>query len=285
MSILIIYFLSLLRTILPVKKYNRKRESKQNVILKNYILFNSLISLDEIDSTNNYIRRQFQENPDNMHSGCVVSARLQTSGRGRKDRIWISGRDTSLTFSFILDLRGIQPAKISTITLAAGVGVSEALRQLGIDCRLKWPNDIYAGDKKLCGILSETISSAQNLLAICGVGINVNLDNKALESIGAPATSIYTQTARTYTSDQILPIVLERLDVSLAQWFAGGIDIISHQWMKNAYGLGRAVQAVDDGKIIEEGFFVGLGDKGQFLLRKFDGAIKEIWAGDIVWNN
>ena len=262
---------------------NNDNESNRIVVLKNYILFSNLIYLDETDSTNSYIRRQINADSPNMHSGCVVCAREQTNGRGRKDRVWISGKDTGLTFSFILDLKGKQPAEIVTITLAAGVGVSAALRELGIECKLKWPNDIYVGDKKLCGILSETVGSGENLYAICGVGINVNLDNMALESIGAPATSIYVQTAVSYSCSQILPIVLKNLDIMLAEWFACGIEIIAQQWMGNAYGLGRAVQAVEGGKIIDEGFFVGLGSKGQFLLRRFDGTIKEIWAADIIW--
>ncbi len=255
------------------------------MVLKNYILFSNITYLDETDSTNSYIRRQVQDDPANMRSGSVVSARLQTHGKGRKNRVWVSGKDTSLTFSFIIDLRGKQPAEIVTITLAAGVGVADALRELGIECRLKWPNDIYVGDKKLCGILSETVGCGENMYAICGIGINVNLDNRALESIGAPATSIYAQTAVRYSSDQILPVILKHLDILLVEWFACGVEIIAQQWMKNAYGLGKAVQVVDDDRIIEEGFFVGIGEKGQFLLRKFDATIKEIWAADIVWNS
>lgn len=251
------------------------------MILKNHILFNNIVYLDETDSTNSYLRRQVLE--DRPRSGCVVCAKTQTNGRGRKNRIWTSVPDASLTFSFLLDLTGKKLTEIATITLAAGVGVSAALNGLGIDCKLKWPNDIYADNKKLCGILSETVTAGENIYAICGVGINVNLDNKALETIGCPATSIYAQTAVYYSFQEVLTVVLRHLDIWLAQWFACGIEVISHQWMKTAYGLGKSVQIIEDGKIIEEGFFVGIGSLGQFLLRKFDGSIKEVWAADVVW--
>lgn len=251
--------------------------------LKDYCLFNTITYLDQVDSTNNYIKRQLQSGDGSIKAGSVVAARWQTLGRGRKDRKWISGKDTSLTFSFLLDLKHKDTNDIAAITLAAGVGTAMALNTLGLDCRLKWPNDIFIQDKKLCGILSETIYNNQNLQAVCGIGINVNMDNRALSSIDAAATSIYVETAVKNPPFELLPTILTGLDQWLGVWYEQGTKPIIDKWMSLAYGLGKPVQSVNSSGSIEPGFFVGVGTQGQLKLRTVDGGVKEVWAGDIVW--
>jgi BirA family biotin operon repressor/biotin-[acetyl-CoA-carboxylase] ligase len=249
-----------------------------------YKIFRNIITLDQTDSTNNYIRRQAGEYDPQMRSGVVLVARDQSAGRGRKERSWQSGRNMSLTFSFLLDISSKEAADISGITLAAGVAVQRAMRHFGLRCRVKWPNDIYVGHRKLCGILSETVVIGGSLCAICGIGININLDNQALMSIGAPATSIYAETAVKHDPMEVLPKVLESLDKWIGIWLTDDIARITSKWMKSAYGLGRGIRIVEADSIIDEGFFVGLGKKGQFMLRRLDGNIREIWAGDVIWD-
>ncbi|MFI4912475.1 MAG: biotin--[acetyl-CoA-carboxylase] ligase [Sedimentisphaeraceae bacterium JB056] len=254
-----------------------------SVASSKYRLFNNTITLESVDSTNNYIRRQIVDCDPAIRNGSVIIARNQTNGRGRKERSWYSGKNMSLTFSFLIDITAKKQSEITTITLAAGVAVAEAMTQFGLDCRVKWPNDIYVGNKKLCGILSETAYLNGKICAICGIGINVNLDNQALNGIDSPATSIYAETTKKHKPDDILPVILESLDRWLTIWFQQPTSAIVNQWMKIAYGLGRGLEVVESDKKVDEGFFVGLGENGQFLLRKLDGTIREIWVGDIIW--
>lgn len=253
------------------------------MLLKDYALFKTISYLEKTDSTNNFIKREVRALSASIKSGSVVAARVQTAGRGRNDRQWFSGKDTSLTFSFLLDLKDKSPNDIAAITLAAGVGTAKALNSLGLKCRLKWPNDVFVGEKKICGILSETVYNGEKMQAICGIGINVNLDNQALKSIDAPATSIYAETAVKYNPFELLPTVLAGLDEWLSLWYEQGTNSISEQWMQLAYGLGKGVQACNGSGIRQEGFFVGLGKQGQLKLRKLDGNITELWAGQLVW--
>jgi BirA family transcriptional regulator, biotin operon repressor / biotin---[acetyl-CoA-carboxylase] ligase len=250
----------------------------------NYKLFTNIINLESVDSTNSYIRRQATACDSAIRNGVVVVARRQTAGRGRKDRSWYSGRDMSLTFSFLIDLRQKKPTEITALTLAAGVATVEAMRKFGICCSVKWPNDVFVGNRKICGILSETIDVKGGLSAICGIGINVNMDNQTLKSIGAPASSIYAETAKKYQPSEVLHAVLEELDKWLTVWLYEPISMVTSIWMQYAYGLGKAVQVLAEGKVLEEGFFVGLGQKGQFMLRKYNGEIADIWAGDFLWD-
>ncbi len=110
------------------------------------------------------------------------------------------------------------------------------------------------------------------------------MDNQTLKSIGAPATSIYAETAKRYTPNEVLSAVLEELDKWLTIWLNEPISKVTSIWMQNAYGLGKGVQVLSEGKVLEEGFFVGLGEKGQFMLRKYNGEIADIWAGDLLWD-
>ncbi len=248
-----------------------------------YRLFSNIINLDEVDSTNNYIRRESLACNPAIRNGLVVVARTQTAGRGRKNRSWYSGKNMSLTFSFLMDLSSKKPTEITTLTLAAGVAVSAAMTDLGITSKVKWPNDVFVENRKICGILSETINIGGKLSAICGIGININLDNRALKSIGAPATSVYAETSKKYNPCEILPIVLQQLDQWLGIWLKEPIEAITARWTQSAYGLGKSLQVVEDGQVLDEGFFAGLGQQGQFVIRRYNGEKADIWAGDIIW--
>lgn len=130
----------------------------------------NVITLAEIDSTNAYIRRERARLPD----GCVVTALRQTEGRGRRGKHW-AGDEGMLMFSVLL--RGI--AHPQTITLAAAVAVCRAVEALiPAKTGIKWPNDVLIGEKKVCGILCESVPGCDSFGGgagvICGIGVNVS---------------------------------------------------------------------------------------------------------------
>ncbi len=140
-----------------------------------------IIELETVDSTNNYIRSHLDE----LDNYSLVTAKHQTKGKGRITRSWYDDRN-SLTSSIVIkDVKG-DPKHLSLI---ASYAIFMALKELDLDVLIKWPNDIYLNDKKLCGILIETIIT-DKIDAIIGFGINTN--TKAFpESI--IATSIYLE--------------------------------------------------------------------------------------------
>lgn len=135
-----------------------------------------IIWLESIDSTNDEARRRLPE-LDNLS---VLSARQQTAGRGQRGNTWTSEPGDNLTFSIVLkygsgaltQIRAVDQSAISEIT---ALSVVDLLSSHGIGSKIKWPNDIYAGDRKICGILIEhSVRDACLSSSIIGVGLNVN---------------------------------------------------------------------------------------------------------------
>ncbi len=140
-----------------------------------------VIELDVVDSTNNYIK----QNLDKLDNYTLVTAKHQTRGKGRITRSWYDDRNSLTSSMLIKDVKG-DPKHLSLI---ASYAVFRALKELDLDVKIKWPNDIFLSDKKLCGILIETVIT-DKIDAVIGFGINTN--TKAFpESI--IATSIYLE--------------------------------------------------------------------------------------------
>lgn len=140
-----------------------------------------VIELDVVDSTNNYIK----QNLDKLDNYTLVTAKHQTRGKGRITRSWYDDRNSLTSSMLIKDVKG-DPKHLSLI---ASYAVFKALKELDLDVKIKWPNDIFLSDKKLCGILIETVIT-DRIDAVIGFGINTN--TKAFpESI--IATSIYLE--------------------------------------------------------------------------------------------
>lgn len=123
------------------------------------------------ESTNSYL----QEAGDSVKPHTMVISSNQTHGRGQRGNSWESEPGKNLTFSFYIKPEGILPAEQFIISEAVALAIMAALREFGIVAKVKWPNDIYVDDKKICGILIEnSILGPSIYKSIIGIGINVN---------------------------------------------------------------------------------------------------------------
>ena len=165
------------------------------------------LRLEEVDSTNTYAKQHFAELPD----GSVVSARVQTAGRGRVGRKWHSGDGLDITASFLFKNLE-QPFLAGAIT---GIAAIDLLKE---ECPevspfLKWPNDIYVRHFKLAGMLSEAVwEQGKIACVICGIGMNVNSGEELLSGAGQPAVSLFSLTQKNFNVDFL---ILLRLQVCL----------------------------------------------------------------------
>lgn len=131
---------------------------------------------DSVESTNDEARRLIRD-LDNLS---VIAARCQTAGRGQGDHKWHSLPGENLTFSVVLKFgeRGLAPLAARDallITETVTLAIRLYLEEKGITVRIKWPNDIYTGDRKICGILIENILQGQDVASsIIGIGLNLN---------------------------------------------------------------------------------------------------------------
>ncbi|MDE6018505.1 MAG: biotin--[acetyl-CoA-carboxylase] ligase [Muribaculaceae bacterium] len=130
-----------------------------------------LIHLDEVDSTNAYIMREVA----NLDAPVMVLAHTQTAGQGQRGNSWEAEPGKNLTFSIFYRPSELPPMAQFSMSEAVALAVVDFLREYGIQAKVKWPNDIYVGDRKICGILiRHSIMGTVVSFSVIGVGINVN---------------------------------------------------------------------------------------------------------------
>ena len=132
-----------------------------------------IINLDETDSTNRYLAQLCDRGPVSEYT--TVRADYQTAGKGQRGNTWESERGKNLLFSFVLYPTFLEARRQFLLSQLTALAVKEALELWTDDIRIKWPNDIYWKEKKICGLLIENELSAEGIArSIIGIGLNVN---------------------------------------------------------------------------------------------------------------
>src|SRR5688500_979079 len=150
----------------------------------------TLLTFDILDSTNTEALRQAKLGAD---EGLCILAREQTAGRGRHGRTWVSERDAGLYFSVLLR-PAIETRFLPLITMMSGIAVCDALRETGLESDIKWVNDLLVNEKKISGILTETVDTADGMAVVVGIGVNLRSSNYPPD-VSARATSIQAEGA------------------------------------------------------------------------------------------
>lgn len=176
----------------------------------------NIINIEECGSTNSRLAEIARESP---HGTVVITSR-QTAGRGQRGNSWEAEPGKNLTFSLLLKPDNLAAHDQFFISEAVALGITDALRNHLPDSSVtvKWPNDIYAGDKKICGILIEN-SLSGNVIghSIAGIGINVN--QRAFVSDAPNPVSAFILTGKELPLDTLLTEVLDAIHTRLAQPF------------------------------------------------------------------
>lgn len=201
---------------------------------------------EELPSTNDYSLTIANELGDD-ELPCLVIADRQMAGRGRGSNRWWSNA-AALTFSLLIQPGrwGVPASMWPRLSVAVGGAVTESLSQFVTDgsVRLKWPNDVYLGERKVCGVLVETIPGHADRLVI-GIGVNVgNSFEGAPADVAARATSLADATGRSIRREEVLAAILQQLDKDLAL-LARLDDSLLHRWRRNCFLTGRMVSIAD----------------------------------------
>lgn len=131
-----------------------------------------MLELDSVDSTNNFLRHYRASDGQRM---VLVTAEYQTSGRGSGSNVWESQRGKNLLFSFLLHPKWVDAEEMFGLSEVAALAVKEALEEYAEGFSVKWPNDIYFGNKKIAGLLIENVLEGHCVgQSVIGVGLNVN---------------------------------------------------------------------------------------------------------------
>ena len=237
--------------------------------------------LDEVASTNTYLMQQ----KGSAHASCVV-AHIQTHGKGRRGRTWVSQLGASLTFSLLWRFQ-CGAAALSGLSLAVGVALIRALNALGVhDAQLKWPNDVLVLDgnkhgNKLAGILIELQGDLEGpSAAVIGVGINLNLPKTVLESIDQPAIDLVNVSVKPINQSELLGVVLRHLADVLSSFEAHGFVGLRDEWLSyHAYENKPVRMLLPNGTDVH-GIVKGVADDGILLVQTALG-LQRFSAGEI----
>jgi BirA family biotin operon repressor/biotin-[acetyl-CoA-carboxylase] ligase len=192
-----------------------------------------IIWFDKINSTNLYIKNHHK----NLESGTIIAAKHQTAGYGRLQRNWEDSANNNLTFSLLLKLPLSE--RISLLTQVTAASVYKTLKELNIDVSIKWPNDIIVDNKKICGILLETILEKKSVSVTIGIGLNVNALHFTKE-LSNKATSMALETGSKYILEDILDLLIENLNIYIKDYLEGKDDFLKI-CRKNSYLIGKNV--------------------------------------------
>ena len=233
---------------------------------------------DSIDSTNLEAMRQAKAG---AAEGLCIVAREQTRGRGRLDRSWQSPPDAGLYMSLVLRPKFAMNAW-PLITLMAALAVYDALmKSCDLRADIKWPNDLCVNDRKLCGILAETVDTASGPAAVVGIGIN--LSSAILSMVPAEATSVESVTGQSPDCElilqQLLKSIAERYDLLHS---AAGCEHTIREWCAHSsYAMGRRVR-VTLGNESFEGTTRGLESDGALRVETAEAKVRIVRAGDVT---
>lgn len=220
------------------------------------------------------------ERIDSLARPTLLLALSQTAGRGRNGRAWHSEPGASLTFSLAWKFP-LAPHQLAGLPLAVGVALAHALGKLGIQVRLKWPNDVLKNGGKLAGVLIETPHTPQSgngTWAVIGVGINMTLPDSLEEKIGTGAADAprLSQLDRSI----LMAVLLDELAHALTLFGREGLKAFVLSWNELHAFAGQEVVVIDRGQIMRRGVAAGIEGDGRLLLDCVDGRIA-ISAGDV----
>ena len=233
------------------------------------------IHFETIDSTNTWLKQHWQQCEDMT----VISADYQSQGRGRQQRRWDSPKGESLMFSLLIkDSRLLEEFRL--ISLISACSVAELLAELKVgEVMIKWPNDVYVGNRKICGILMEGVSQPQLQCLIIGIGLNVNQQAFAGDYLHEPV-SLYQLTGHLSGTSELKTRLCQLLASNLTSLKSG--KDFSKTFQALDYLKGRRVRAII-GNQSREVAVIGINADGSLKI-KVDNEETDITSGEISFH-
>ena len=226
--------------------------------------------LESVESTNDEVHSLAKAGaPD----GLIVLAGSQTAGRGRRGAAWFCATGESLAFSILV--RPPEPKALwPRLALAAGIAVAEGIENFGVRAGIKWPNDVWIGNRKVAGILVEAGAD----FAVVGIGLNVNTREFPRE-IFEIATSLRIETSVENSRPEVLSSIIRRFAVRRGQInrdFPSLVEEVSTRCVLT--GMEVSLLAADGPK---RGVVEGISPSGELILRTASGCERFIQADEI----
>lgn len=239
-----------------------------------------VIEFAELDSTNRFACGRLRELAD----GDVIQAGIQTAGRGRWERRWMSDVPGNLCLSLVLKPAG-SPAALPLASLSQLLALSacRVLESYGVEPALKWPNDVQVGGRKIAGILAETVVTGSEFLGlVLGIGVNLNLDATVIATVDQPATALNLELGRYVSVLTFRDALLETFFARYRDFLQAQFPLIRTEYRQRCPFLGRAITVRSPQQWVQ-GIARDISPTGELELELSDGRQQQVGVGEIIF--
>ncbi len=238
-----------------------------------------IIRLNETDSTNEYLRRMLQTH--SLPEWTVVTTEFQTAGKGQKGASWESARGENIMMSYLLRPHFLPVQRQFLLSETGALAITKALNEYTEDIRIKWPNDIYWRDLKICGTLLETEWQGNKIeTCISGNGINVN-QTEFLSDAPNPV-SLRQITGQTVDREEVLHNILRYTMQYYEDLKEGKEDEIMTAYHQQLY-RNEGFHPYEDANGCFEAEIVAVAPSGQLTLRDTEGNERPYWFKEVKY--
>ena len=238
----------------------------------------NLIRLEEISSTNDYVKQNIQ----NLEDMSVVYADRQTNGHGRLGRTWVDTGEDNLFMTVVLkpfkEPNPIYPNFTQYLSVILALVLEEEYK---LPAQIKWPNDVLINGKKIAGILSEGATKGNEFLGLAlGLGVNLNTTPETLALIDKPATSIFAETGMKINKEIFIEKLLNKFCLLYDSFIKNGFLSVKDLYIERAYFLGKEITINVLGEL-HSGIVESITDEGSLVLNE-NNNMKVYLIGDIL---
>lgn len=213
--------------------------------------------------------------------GTVLISEIQTKARGRSGKKW-EAPDGGIWMSLILRPQ-VPPARIGLITLATGVAIAKSIRSLGLDAKIKWPNDVLIHGDKISGVLTEVNATFNEIdWIVVGIGIDSNISLEDFsEDIRPGTTTLTEELPAEIDENELIAIFLNEFEEVYKLYKDGEVEAILKDWRELSDTIGKYVNITQTGGKITQGYVVGINNEGSLIIERQDGALEKIISGEL----
>ena len=230
----------------------------------------NIIIYDTVDSTNTKIKELLYL--EDIPEFTVVAALFQTTGKGQGGNSWESERGENLTFSVLLMPHFLEPSQQFYLSKIVSLAINDTLTSYRIKSKIKWPNDIYVGDKKIAGILIEN-SIIGSKLSESFVGIGLNVNQEVFVSDAPNPVSMFNILGKVTFHEDLLEVLLISIDVAYEMLKAGEFEILDKMYMKHLYrSEGMHMYRDSEGEFMAE--IMDVEPTGRLVLEDENGKVR-----------
>lgn len=254
--------------------YIRKYQQGHKIDMNGYTIYH----YDQVSSTNAIARMMVQSGAAERN---IVLSDFQAGGKGRLNREWSCPPGKGVLMSMILR-PDMNVKDMPQLTLLVAVAVAECLHKVG-NCvaGIKWPNDIIVNNKKICGILAESIGDSSSRAIIMGIGINVNIKQDEFPAqCRDTSTSLLIEAGHSIPRLQVVKEFLNSWDKHYPKYLNTGYPYLRDKWLSYNHTLGRSVDvSTNEGVLTGEAFDIS--PRGGLIVQLNNGSFREFLAEDV----